>query len=266
MPVLVDNRIEDLQKNYFEAISLLQDENDIISALPKPEYKSFFTIMEGLLIMITNEINETEAFINTEKDESCRQELIEDLKLWKLKFNLCKKIYMKARADEQEEEDFDKTSVKGITFASTLGGSTFFERDLKSMPGEYYDDVLELLRKLKEGEIDANEQKEKQLTNNNALRGVREKKGFKVRIAYRILDSGIVYVMLVKMKKSDNDRKDVEVVVERKKNTNSEFERLKDKIKEENFRNQLISDGTLAYERIKAFLESNQRGSSNAKK
>ena len=134
------------------------------------------------------------------------------------------------------------------------------------MPGEYYDDVIELLRKLKDGEIDANEQKEKQLTNNNALRGGREKKGFKVRIAYRILDSGIVYVMLVKVKKSDNDRKDVEVVVERKKNTNSEFERLKEKIKDESFRDQLISDGTLTYERIKDFLESNQRGVSNAKK
>lgn len=38
------DNIENLRKQYFAAILNLQNEQDIIDALPKPEYNSFFQL------------------------------------------------------------------------------------------------------------------------------------------------------------------------------------------------------------------------------
>lgn len=50
------DNIENLRKQYFAAILNLQNEQDIIDALPKPEYNSFFPIIYGLMELMEKEI------------------------------------------------------------------------------------------------------------------------------------------------------------------------------------------------------------------
>ena len=46
------DRIENLRKQYYESIRLLQKEQDILNALPQPEYENFFTLISGVIKML----------------------------------------------------------------------------------------------------------------------------------------------------------------------------------------------------------------------
>lgn len=86
--------IEQLRKQYFNAIILLNDKKDIIEALPQPEYESFFEIIEGIIMMIEKNIKElNDELKNTSKDEfEMIEYLQEELEILKLKKELCEKI------------------------------------------------------------------------------------------------------------------------------------------------------------------------------
>ena len=42
---MIDETLTKLRDSYYESIILLQDEKDIIEALPKPEYQNFFPLI-----------------------------------------------------------------------------------------------------------------------------------------------------------------------------------------------------------------------------
>ena len=52
------DKIEELRKQYYESIRLLQNEQDIFNALPQPEYENFFPLIRGIIKMLEDELKE----------------------------------------------------------------------------------------------------------------------------------------------------------------------------------------------------------------
>ena len=258
MENIEEEKIRNLQQYYFDAIKLLQDEEDIRKELPSIEYKSFYVLINGLMKIIDNEMTAIEELMS-EADEEELAELKRDLDLWKIKYKLCSDLMDEADKNVDDEQTIDNNKPKTLIFASTSGG-TCFERDLKSVPEEKYDEVIDCLDKLREGVIDGDEKKEKRFKNNACLQGLHEKKAFQVRIVYRVLAPDMLYVMMVRIKKNDNDSVDVDGPVLRKKTTLPEYETLKKQIQGIDKKNAIIVANQEIYGRIVALLDKKKRG------
>lgn len=256
-----NNTIYILHRQYFEAIKQLQDEEDIIANLPSIEYESFYEIITELKEYITKEINETINLIEEETDKELIKYYTEELELWKLKLKLCQERINKANKQKETEELAKITPEKNIIFAKTSSGNIYLEKDLKDIAEEYYDSVQDSIEQLKNGYIENNEEKGKSLKGNRKLSKLHEIKQFKVRVGYKNLSNDIVYIMIAKMKKSNNDKKDREELIDRNGKTIKEFEKLEEQIQNPEIKEALIKEHNEIYKRIFNITKEKGRGS-----
>ena len=90
-----EESIEELRNQYYEAIKALQNENDILSALPKPDYKNFFPIMTGMIKILEQEEKEIkELLLKENPSDELYQYIKEDLEICTFK-RIYAKSYMK---------------------------------------------------------------------------------------------------------------------------------------------------------------------------
>ena len=254
--------IEILRNQYYEAIQLLQDEEDIKNALPHPEFTSFFQIMYGLIEKLTlvekdllEELNNVDS-----KEKEMLEYMKEELELNNFKKSLCERLIKEARKEEQDEEIAEKGSPKNLIFATTGSGKIYLEEDLKDIPEEYYIDIIECLESLKNGFTENNEIKGKSLKNNARLKGLHEIKKFKIRIGYLNLDSNLTFIILAKTKKSDNSSQDRGDLINRNSKVGAEFQKLKELIKDEKKKTELIEKNQEIENNLIEYLNKNKRG------
>lgn len=133
------------------------------------------------------------------------------------------------------------------------------ERDLKDLPQEYYECVFDSLEQLRGGYEENNAENGKALKSNRKLSGLHEIKPFKVRVVYRNLSPDVVYVLMAKMKKSNNSKKDREDLINRKDQTDGEFENLSKMIEDEEVLQELIDDNAVIYDRITKVIKEKGR-------
>ena len=253
------DKIEELRKQYYEAIRLLQDEEDIRSALPRPEYENFFALISGIMDMLDNELEETMAMEPTALE--MKEYIEEELRIIRLKLDICNELLHSAKEDKKIDEDASKTPQKNIIFATTNSGNICIENDLKNISEEYLGAIVELLTKLQSGTIDNNEQKARSFTSiNKKLAGIQEIKDFKVRLFYKNLSSDTVYVLMVRMKKSDNDRLDREEIKDRASQRNKQYESLKKLIKDPDKKEELVNEHNKILLNILSGIEHKKRG------
>lgn len=258
---MIDETLTKLRDSYYESIILLQDEKDIIEALPKPEYQNFFPLIEGLISKLMTEYEEFKSL--DDKDE----EIIEEIESLNRKINICKDLLIKVNTELASEslEEQSTYSKRHLIFAKTSFGTTFIEKDLKNIPFEYYDKILSALDTLENGDIGSNPEKAKLLVADKRLSGLFEIKEFKIRLIYRILKGNIVYVMQVRMKKDNNSLIDKQELISRNKNTKNEFIELKRNIENENYKLALINEHYDIYQDLKKVLEENNRNKKGGK-
>lgn len=254
------DKIKEQRSQYVQALLKLVYEDDIEKMMPAPEYESFFPIMYELMKELVKMKQELEDELLLESDYEMQKYIQDELKLVEFKYNLCQKLLKEAERVKGGEVDAGKVNDKGLIFASTLGQSIYFEKDLKDISEEYYDMVDESLRKLESGFQEVNEQKGKSLKNNGKLAGIHEIKPFKVRIFYKNLAPDMVYVLMVKMKKSDNDLLDREEVIIRNKQTLSEYQRLKQLIKNPELRDELVGFHQGIRDEVFNYIAEHRRG------
>lgn len=254
--------IEILRNQYYEAIQLLQDEKDIKNALPQPEFTSFFQIMYGLIEKLSLVEKELIKELNKidNQDKEMLEYLKEELELNNFKKSLCEKLIKEARKEEQEEEIAEKGSPKNLIFATTSRGNVYLEEDLKDIPEEYYVEIIECLESLKNGFTESNEVKGKSLKNNAKLKGLHEIKQFKIRIGYINLNPNLTFVILAKTKKSDNSSQDRGDLINRNSKVGAEFQKLKELIKDENKKTELIEKNQEIENNLIEYLNKNKRG------
>lgn len=252
-------KIEELRGQYYETIRLLQDEEDIRSALPRPEYESFFPLINGIIEMLNNELEKTLTMdIN---DSEMKEAIAEEIRIIKLKLDLCNNLLHIAKEDKKIEEDASKTPQKNIIFATTNSGNIRIENDLKNISEEYLGAIVELLTKLQNGTIDNNEQKARSFTSiNKKLAGIQELKDFKVRLFYKNLSSDTVYVLMARMKKSDNDRLDREEIKDRASQSNKQYESLKKLIRDPDKKEELVNEHNKILLNILSSIDHKKRG------
>ena len=254
--------IEILRNQYYEAIQLLQDEEDIKNALPQPEFTSFFQIMYGLIEKLSLVEKELIKELNNidNQDKEMLEYLKEELELNNFKKSLCEKLIREAMKEEQEEEIAEKGSPKNLIFATTGRGKVYLEEDLKDIPEEYYVEIIECLESLKNGFIESNEVKGKSLKNNARLKGLHEIKKFKIRVGYLNLDSNLTFIILAKTKKSDNSSQDRGDLINRNSKVGAEFQKLKELIKDEKKKTELIEKNPEIENNLIEYLNKNKRG------
>ena len=245
--------LEELRESYFIAISKLTNEEDIRNSLPLSSSDSFEELINMIISKLDDEISEWEhedllAVTNDDK-ETVKKEL----DILNLKKRICLEKIDEFNQNNALEEAYEKTPKKHLIFATSNLGNILFLRDLKDISEEYYNKILELLSKLEYNIYDNNETKDRKLANNRNITNIYEKKDFKVRICYRMLTPDTCYVMLVKMKKSNNDLKDRLEIENRKLNTESDYQRVKKLLKEPKSREELININ----EQIKSEIEKN---------
>ena len=256
-----DKSIEELRKQYYDAIKLLQDKKDILSALPKPDYKNFFPIMSELINTLKDEENELKEILLSEKDEDMSEYIKEILKSCMFKIEICKNLTREALETEEIEKEFEKPTPKNIIFAKRTSGKPYLKKDLKYIPEEYYESVLNSLIKIEEGYQEENKEKAKSFTSiNKKLAGSHEIKPFKIRVIYKILDKDTAYVFLVRYKKDDNESLDRKEIIDRLDNTEIEFEKLKEDIKDKRKKEILIEEHKKIKEEISKYINKHKRG------
>lgn len=243
--------LEELRESYFIAISKLTNEEDIRNSLPLSSSDSFEELINMIISKLDDEISEweQEALLAVTNDD--KETVKKELDILNLKKRICLEKIEEFNQNNALEEAYEKTPEKHLIFTTSNLGNTLFLRDLKDIPEEYYNKVLELLNKLEDNIYEGNETKDKKLAGNKNVTDVYEKKDFKVRICYRMLSPDTCYVMLAKMKKSNNDLKDRMDIENRKLNTERDYQRVKKILQDPKSREELI----MVNEQIKRELE-----------
>lgn len=255
------DRIEELRQQYYESIKLLQYEEDIIVALPQPEFDNFFPIIKGIIELLEKEIFEVEQELKeiSSLESEMLEYIKEELKILLFKKTICITLLEKGQEDKTIEEEAQKTPNKNIIFATTESGNICIENDLKNIPEEYYYEVEDSLRKLQEGFLETNIEKGKQLKSTNKIVGLHEIIHFKVRVTYRILSNDTIYVLMAKMKKSTWDARDRKETIDRATQRNKQYKRLKKEIKDPIKKEELIQEHKKTLDRLLGHLEHNKR-------
>lgn len=244
----------ELLQSYYQSVLLLQNEQDIINALPEPTYVIFLEIISGLIKILDKEIQKTKLLTLHENNEEMKEYMNEEIKTLTFKKNICQQLQQEAEQTQKlEEENIQK---KNLIFATTNYGNIYIEDDMKNLAEEYYESVIESLLQLESGE----KVKDKRLISNAKLAKIHELKPFKVRICYKILSEDCVYIMIVKSKKSNNDKKDVEEIIDRNQKTEVEFAKLKKDLKDPLKKQQIIEENKFIQDKIFQYINSNKRG------
>lgn len=252
--------LEELRESYFIAISKLTNEEDIRNSLPLSSSDSFEELINMIIYKLDDEISEWEhedllAVTNDDK-ETVKKEL----DILNLKKRICLEKIDEFNQNKALEEAYEKMPKKHLIFATSNLGNILFLRDLKDISEEYYNKILELLSKLEYNIYDNNETKDRKLANNRNVTNIYEKKDFKVRICYRMLTPDTCYVMLAKMKKSNNDLKDRLEIENRKLNTESDYQRVKKLLQDPKSREELINSNEEIKKEIENYIKENGRG------
>lgn len=252
--------LEELRESYFIAISKLTNEEDIRNSLPLSSSDNFEELINMIISKLDDEISEweREGLLAVTNDD--KETVKKELDILNLKKRICLEKIDEFNQNNALEEAYEKTPKKHLIFATSNLGNILFLRDLKDISEEYYNKILELLSKLEYNIYDNNETKDRKLANNRNITNIYEKKDFKVRICYRMLTPDTCYVMLVKMKKSNNDLKDRLEIENRKLNTESDYQRVKNLLKDPKSRKELINSNEEIKKEIEKYIKENGRG------
>lgn len=261
--MIKDEEINNLRKNYYEAISDLEDDYDIINSLPTPEFGNFFELMDGIIEKLNDDVNFYQQMLEElEKDSLEYEQTIEYLKTTKKKIKLCfdRKNNVMNRLNSIDGKLKNGTN-RNIIFAKTRHGRNKFASGLKFVPAEYYLGIEESLEMLEEvDDLFANKSKIKRFLNNNKLNGIYEVKIFKVRIYFKLIDNDNVYVFFVRLKKDDNSTKDREGVIKRATGCNDDYLEVLDSFQNEVTKQQIIDENLQIRKEIYQILQQSSRG------
>ncbi len=235
-------RLDQLRNSYYEAICNLTKIEDIEAALPTSAYPNFCDLIEGIIERSYEELEYLNGELLEENDPSMREYLEEGIRICESRISHCQQKLKEALESQQIKEDIipEDISEKHLIFATTDSGRTYFERDLKSVPEETYNDVIACVEMLKNGMEESNVEKARSFSNHPKLSGLHEIKSYQTRVIYRKLTEDCVYVMLVRQKKDDNSQIDREMPINRKQSTATQFDQIKKAMEDPVKRNEII--------------------------
>lgn len=247
--------MDPLIESYYQSIILLHDKEKILKELLEPEYDNFYTVMNSLIERLQLEkeklLNEKDKFTEEEYHEL----IIPEIQSLEEKINLCKSKIEKEKEEEleiEELEELSKTELhKDLIFATTRKGNICIEEDLKDIQPEFYERIFKCLARIEDNNYEGNLEKERLFSSTNKkLRGVYEKKEYQVRVLYKHLTPDTAFVLLIKTKKSNNDKQDKKEAELRNELVTEEYNFLKKDMKDEELKKQIIEQNKIIKQRI----------------
>lgn len=252
----MEDNIAKLREQYFQAIGELQDQNDIINALPKVDYVNFFPIIKGLIELLENQYKDFQEMLAMEEKGSEMYEYIcEDLELCNMKKNLCIKLLVQGDEISKVEEKAQNIVAKNLIFATSESGAVYIEKDLGNMQPEFYYRVYDSLKMLEAGTA-----KVKAFSGNLKLSKLCEVSPFQVRVIFRNLDSDTIFVMMARIKKDDNSVKDRKEPILRNQQVSLEYDKIKNEIKDPQRKVELIEENREIRDRLFMYLNKHSKG------
>lgn len=255
--MIADKEIEELRKNIYYTISLLQDKDEIINALPTPSYSNFFCLIDGILKLLNNDIEEYNKWLKDFDENSVDYSDVCDLlKNTKFKIDICEKLKKGAFKENNVTEIVASDRKIDFIFAKSGFNKIKFRSELTSISQEKYSEIHEFLEMIRNRQNFNNKQKIRRLI--GPLEGIWEAKVWEVRILFKFLDKDTVYIFGIKEKKSNNDKKNRIQILEKYSSCRLEYDQLaKDII----FRRaELIAEHIQYKDEIYDYLKAEARG------
>lgn len=237
MEIDITEYIKQVRSSYsFEDIKfLLEKEND----------KARINIINRLLIVLNAEILELNNLLLNEEDEDIKNDLI--------KLETIYDELIDYRDYEDVEEQDNNTDMK-VVFLMSSEDKSFFEKDLESVPEEYYNDFIVLLESIKHGTF---KQVKKFVNVRRDLYPFTEVKKYQTRIFFNKIDANTVLISGAMVKKVSSSKHYFGYLSNRSKILyNLDNDSMKNAINNEMFMN----EEDAKYNRIVSLLRSNARG------
>lgn len=213
----------------------------VLSYLPDPFFSNYDKIMNTIITAIDKEIK----FYEDYKDENSYEDVIFDLERKK---GICETYIENNRIDNLKENEFvnDKV-VRNLVFASDSNNENYFLNDLSNIPKEYYDIFYSLFMQISSG-IDSLDKKK----NTRYIKGIHTAKDDKARIDYKFLAKGIIYIMGARY--IDDEKMDKTSFIKRNNLLEDQFESLKNRFKDDNYKSSFLEDNLLEIQKVFDFF------------
>ncbi len=239
----MENRIEDLVNSYIRNLSLLNDKELFMQNLPNLFFDSSVKIINSIIDYLTYELNLALEMLDSEYGDD-KIVLTSEIDLIKNKIEWCNEKLCEKHYEEIEEQELEQSSKLNIVFSKKKGNNTtYFEENLSSIPMEYYKDIFDCLTRTRKFGFNENNEKQKMIGSvNKKLKGICELKNYQVRIIYKVLDKNTIYITQVYIKKDDKTKRIIESMINRDAKIYEYFLEIKDRIKDENYKKDLLSE------------------------
>ncbi len=230
----------------YEAISKLETKEEILKMLPNKNLPYYKEVMMDIIKKLRYDVYELTRLGDDEK------ETLDYLRLLNLQIAVCEDYVREEKVKLDDEINF--------VFATSVFGNIYAFSDIESISPEFYDRILKCLDEMRSRNDTFDVSKSRVFSNNGNINGVIERKGYQVRILYRQLDYNTIYIFRIKVKKSDNDKKDYLDVVNRCKLTDRQFNEFKLNFLDEKFKKDILSLNKKVSLDIINYLVNNKRG------
>ncbi len=219
---------------YYYEILECNDFSKLGSILPNKEQKEFENIMKIVIQKLQDDLKSL--YELREEKTSNEEELAKEIDNLKLKIDFCENhLHLKAKEENH------------IIFAKSGNDQILPLSDIENIDSDYYSAISGLLEKLQREERTNNPKKQKILTNNKAVKGVKELKDNQVRVLYKTINN-VSFVFLIMIKKDDWSKKDDNKVDTRLKTVQNYYDYL-DQLDEKRLEEELINNSPI-YEDI----------------
>ena len=255
--MIADKEIEELRKNIYYTISLLQDKDEIINALPTPSYSNFFPLIDGIIELLNNDIEEYNKWLkDLDENSDDYYDVSALLENTKLKIEICNKLKNEACKEKNVTDVVASDRKIDFIFAKSGFNKIKFRSELTSISQEKYSEIHEFLEMIRNRQNFNNIKKIRRLT--GPLEGIWEAKPFGVRILFKFLDKDTVYIFGIKEKKSNNDSIDRNQILEKYSSCRFEYDQLAKEIILR--RDELIAEHIQYKDEIYDYLKAEARG------
>ena len=196
---------------YYYKIQNCNDIDQLEDDLPSKAIPQFALIMEKIIEKLEDDL--TSLYELWQENTSDEKEIILEINNLTNKIEICKK-YLKP----------SEKNTNHIIFALSPAEQILPLSDIESIEKDYYSVVLKLLDNLQQELRTKNPTKQKVLTNNKTIKGVKEVKDYQTRVLYKRVKDNIAYVFLIMIKKYDWSKKDDNKVETRLKNVQKDYD------------------------------------------
>jgi hypothetical protein len=225
-----ENDFEDEVNYYLEDLRTLEPDftqREMLDILPSIENYNFKSIILRLQAECIKELKEI--------DEFCQDEDLTKLELEELKSLITvekRKIKMLGEVLKEKEECIIPAKHHNkIILSPTLNGNIRVLDELEHISSEYYPAFKELINSI----VDGTFKRVKRFTNNKALTGVCEVKGFKTRVIFSRINEDTYAIISVFVKKTNNDKGYQEYLKSRVAEYKNVADSIKNKVDDESF-------------------------------